>query len=165
MRMENQSARPGVQHAQHTQLGAEPFGIAGQILEGLGAGAEEHIQAVLQMGSDPRAERFGHGEGHQEIGDGQLELRIGSDQLDFGRPGLAESFFPEELDGADGLSGSLASQFLLGFEIEEVPPEFFRGDQVGRFAVKLAEFANASPVAQDGAFGQRQQAQVVEEAI
>jgi hypothetical protein len=77
--------------------------------------------------------------------DRELELRIGPDQLDFGRPGLAESFFPEELDGADGLSGSLAGQFLLGFEIEEVLAEFFGSDQVGRFAVKLAEFANASP--------------------
>jgi hypothetical protein len=82
-----------------------------------------------------------------------------------GRPGLAEGFFPEELDGTDGLRGSLASEFLLRFQVEEVLPEFFGGDQVGRFAVKLAEFANASPVAQDGAFGQGQQAQVVEEAI
>jgi hypothetical protein len=32
-------------------LCAEPFGISGQILESLGAGAEEHIQAVLPMGS------------------------------------------------------------------------------------------------------------------
>jgi hypothetical protein len=39
------------------------------------------------------------------------------------------------------------------------------GDQVRRFAVILAEFAHARPVAQDGAFGQGQQAQVVEEAI
>jgi hypothetical protein len=97
--------------------------------------------------------------------DRQLELRIGSDQLDFRGPGLAESFFPEELDGANGLGGSLAGEFLLGFEIKEVLAEFFGGDQVGRFAVKLAEFAEASPVPQHGAFGQGQQAQVVEEAI
>jgi hypothetical protein len=97
--------------------------------------------------------------------DRQLELRIGPDQLDFSGPGLTEGFFPEELDGADGLSGSLASEFLLCFQMEEVLPEFFRGDQVGRFAVKLAEFANASPVAQDGAFSQGQQAEVIEETI
>jgi hypothetical protein len=97
--------------------------------------------------------------------DRQLELRIGSDQLDFRGPGLAEGFFPEELDGANGLGGSLAGEFLLGFEIEEVLAEFFGRDQVRRFAVKLAEFAEASPVPQHGAFGQRQQAQVIEEAI
>ena len=97
--------------------------------------------------------------------DRQLELRIGSDQLDFRGPGLAEGFFPEEFDGADGLSGSLASEFLLRFQIQEVLAEFFGSDQVGRLAVKLAEFAKARPVPQNGAFGQRQQAQVVEEAV
>ena len=73
--------------------------------------------------------------------------------------------FPEQFDGTDGLGGSLAGQFLLRFQIEEVLPEFFGGDQVGGLAVKLAEFAHARPVAQDRAFGQGQQAQVVEEAV
>ena len=59
----------------------------------------------------------------------------------------------------------MAGEFLLCFQIEEVLAEFFRGDRIGRLAVKLAEFAQARPVPQDGAFGQRQQAQVVEEAI
>ena len=40
--------------------------------------------------------------------DREFELRIGADQFDFGRPGLAEGFFPEQFDGADGLGGSLA---------------------------------------------------------
>ena len=38
-------------------------------------------------------------------------------------------------------------------------------DEVGGLAVKLAEFADARPVAQDGALGDGQQAQIVEEAI
>jgi hypothetical protein len=97
--------------------------------------------------------------------DREFELRIGSHQLDFGRPGLAEGFFPEEFDRADGLGGSLAGEFLLRFEMEEVLTEFFGGDQVGGFAVMLAEFADARPVAQRGAFGQGQQTQVIEEAI
>ena len=59
----------------------------------------------------------------------------------------------------------MAGEFLLRFEIEKVLAEFFGGDQVRRLAVVLAEFAHARPIAQDGAFGQRQQAQVVEEAI
>jgi hypothetical protein len=97
--------------------------------------------------------------------DGQFELRIGPDQLDFGGPGLAESFFPEKFDGANILSGSLARDFLFRFEMEEVLAEFFGRDQVGRFAKELAELAQARPVAQDGAFGQGQQTQVVEEAV
>jgi len=71
--MENEGPRPGVHDAQHAQLRAQSFGMGGQILERLGAGAEEHIQAVLQMGSDPRTQRFGHGESHQEIGDRQQQ--------------------------------------------------------------------------------------------
>ena len=97
--------------------------------------------------------------------DGQFELRIGPDQLDFGRPGLAEGFFPEKFDGANILSGSLARDFLLGFEMEEVEAQFLRSDQIRGLAIKLAEFADACPVAQDGAFGQREQTQIVEEAI
>ncbi len=97
--------------------------------------------------------------------DGKFELRIGSDQLDFGRPRLAKGFFPEEFDRADGLSGSLAGEFLLRFKIEEVLTEFFGGDELRGFAVGLAEFVDAAPVAQDGALGQRQQTQIVEEAV
>jgi hypothetical protein len=95
----------------------------------------------------------------------ELEARISPDQLHFARPGLAESFFPEEFDRADALRGSLAGELFLRFEVEEVLAEFFRTDELRRLAEILAEFANAGPVAQDGAFGQWQQAQVLEEAV
>ena len=97
--------------------------------------------------------------------DREFELRIGADPLDFGRPGATECLFPEQLDGADRLGGGLPGELLLGFEVKEVTAEFLGGDEVGRAAVKLAQLAHAGPVAQDGAFGQREQAQVVEEAI
>jgi hypothetical protein len=82
------------------------------------------------------------GENHRE-----LELRIGPDQPHFARPGLAQSFLPEKFDRANILSGSLAGEFLLRFEVEEVLAEFFRSDEVRRLAEILAEFANAGPVA------------------
>jgi hypothetical protein len=97
--------------------------------------------------------------------DRQFESWVSTDQPDFDRPRLAESFFPEQFDGANILGGSLAGEFLLRFEIKEVLAEFFGGDQVGRLAVILAEFADAGPVAQDGTFSQRQQAQIVKEAV
>ena len=43
--------------------------------------------------------------------------------------------------------------------------KFFRRDQVRGFGIELTEFENAGPVTQDAAFGQREQAQIVEEAI
>jgi hypothetical protein len=52
--------------------------------------------------------------------DGQFELSIGADECDLGRPGLAESFLPEELDGTEGLGGSLAGDLLDRLEMDEV---------------------------------------------
>ena len=54
---------------------------------------------------------------------------------------------------------------LLGFGMEEVLAKLLGGDLIGRFAEELAEFENAGPVAQDAALGQREQAQIVEEAV
>ena len=82
-----------------------------------------------------------------------------------GAPGAAEGFFPEKLEGADGLGGSLAGQFPFGFEMEEVLAKFLGAEEVGRLAKELAQLAHAGPVAEDGAFGQGQEAEVVEEAI
>ena len=75
VRMEDQGARPGVEHAEHAQLRAEPRGVAGQILQGLGTGGKEEIQSELELGTDPGAQRFRHGEGDQEVGDGEQEAR------------------------------------------------------------------------------------------
>ncbi len=97
--------------------------------------------------------------------DRQFESWVSPDEPDGHRPGLAESFFPEQLDGADALSGSLAREFLFRFEVEEVLAEFFRSDELRRLAEILTEFTDTAPVAQDGAFGQRQQTQVVKEAV
>ena len=49
--------------------------------------------------------------------------------------------------------------------MEEVMAKFIGAEEVARLAVKLAQLAHASPVAEDGAFGQGQEAEVVEEAI
>ena len=92
-------------------------------------------------------------------------MGVGASELDLGRPGLPEGFFPEKLDRAEGLSGGLPGELLFDLEVKEVLPEFLGSDQVGRFAEELAEFDDAGPVTQDGAFGQGEQTQIVEEAI
>lgn len=71
--MKDQSAAPSVAHAEHPQLGAEAFGVLGQILEGLRTGAKQQVQSDLQMGADEQPQRFRHREGNQEIRGGQQE--------------------------------------------------------------------------------------------
>lgn len=65
--MKDQAARPGVEHAQHAQLRAQTFGIGRQVLQGLGAGGKEQVQANAQMRADEKPEGFGHREGDQEV--------------------------------------------------------------------------------------------------
>lgn len=96
---------------------------------------------------------------------GKFELGVGADQLNLRRPGPLEGFFPKELDRAYSLSAGLASELPFGLKMEEVLAEFLRADQVRGFLEELTEFAQAVPVEQDGAFGQGQKPQVVEEAI
>ena len=59
----------------------------------------------------------------------------------------------------------MPGKLLLNLEMKEVLAKFFGRDQVGGLGVELAEFEDAGPVAQDAAFGQREQAQIVEEAV
>jgi hypothetical protein len=52
--------------------------------------------------------------------DRQFELGIGADQFKFVRPLALEGFFPEELECADELGGSLAGDFLDRLEMDAV---------------------------------------------
>ena len=45
--MKNERARPGVEDAEHAQLGAQAAGIGGEVLQGLGAGAKEQVEGDL----------------------------------------------------------------------------------------------------------------------
>ena len=53
--VKDEGARPGVEHAQHAQLGSEQAGIGGQVLQGLRSAGEEQVQTDLLM----RAEEYG----------------------------------------------------------------------------------------------------------
>jgi len=74
--------------------------------------------------------------------DRQFKLGIGARQFQFVGPGTVESFFPEKLDGAEGLSAGLAGDLLGGFEMNEVLAELFGGDQFWRAVVELGELAH-----------------------
>jgi len=92
-------------------------------------------------------------------------VRIGADQLDLGGPSAAQGFFPEELDGADGLGGSLAGDFFLALEEDEVLTELLGRDLFGGFDEMLGELADTSPVGLLGAVADGQEPEVIGEGF
>ena len=65
MGMIDERARPGMEHPEQAQLGAEPIG--GQVLQRLGAGGKEQIQGELLVRPDQAPQFLWHGERHQKI--------------------------------------------------------------------------------------------------
>ena len=78
-------------------------------------------------------------------------LGIGADQGQFVRPGPAQGFLPKQFEGANGLGGRLPGDLLDGLEVNTVLPELLGGDEVGGFAVVLAELADTGVIGFDGA--------------
>ena len=77
VRMMDQGAAPGVQHAQHAQRGAEALGVLRQVLQRARAGGEERVVARGRMAAQPGPQGLGHGEGHQEVGPRQEQRFVG----------------------------------------------------------------------------------------
>ena len=71
MRMINERARPGVEDTKHAQLGVEPPGIGGQVLQRLGADGKEQVQRDLLVRPDEAPQFLRHGERHQKVRHGQ----------------------------------------------------------------------------------------------
>ena len=116
----------------------------------------------MVQGGDP-GENVAHFAGRED--DGQFELGRGADQLELGGPGALEGFLPEELDGAEGLGGSLAGEAPFGLEIDEILTEFLGADLIGGAVEVLGQLADAVPVALLAAGQERQQGQVFGEAV
>jgi hypothetical protein len=97
--------------------------------------------------------------------DGQFEVGIGADQLQFMRPEPLEGFFPEELEGADDLGGSLAGDLFFGLEVETILAKLLGADQVGGFGEMLADVVDGGVVGFFGARADGEQSQVIGEGI
>ncbi len=97
--------------------------------------------------------------------DRQFELGSRPRQLQLRRPSPLEGLLPEELDGAEGLGGTLAGEAALGFQIDEVLAEFFGAEQVGRAAEVFGELPHTGPVTLLAARLKRQQGQIIGEAL
>lgn len=106
------------------------------------------------------AAHFGAGED-----DGQFELGIGPSQFQFVGPGAVEGLFPKELDGADGLGAGLAGDLLVGLQMDAILANVFRGEQLRRAAVKLAQLTDAGEIGLFGARTDRQEFEVIGEGF
>ena len=85
--------------------------------------------------------------------------------MEFHRPNPVESFFPKELEGADGLSAGLAGDLLVRFEVDAILAELFGGDQIGGFAVELTELADTGVVGFLGAGTDGQELEIIGEGF
>lgn len=126
------------------------------------AGIDEGQANAMIQGWDRTEDvaRFGSGEHDRQFG-----LVIGAGQLEFMRPGAFEGFFPEDLDGADGLGAGLAGDFLVGFEMDEVLADLFSGDELRGEAVELAQLADAGVIGLLGAGADGQELEVIGEGF
>ena len=122
------------------------------------AGIDRDQSDAMIKGGNGGEEASGFGGGED---DGEFELGIGADQIEFGGPDAFEGFFPEELEGADDLGGGLAGDLLDGLEMDAVLAELLGGDQFGGFGVELTELAQAGEVSLFGARGDGQEGEVV----
>ena len=92
-------------------------------------------------------------------------MRIGPNQFQLVRPGAAEGFLPEQFDGADGLRAGLASDLLVGLEMDAILADLFGAKQLGGFGVKLTELADARVIGRFGPWADGQELEVVGEGI
>jgi hypothetical protein len=60
--------------------------------------------------------------------DGQFESGLSANQFQFRRPDSPEAFLPEEFDGAKGLGGRLAGDFLDALEVDKILAQLLRTD-------------------------------------
>jgi len=139
--------------------------------------ADLQIQALAQAQAagvdgdqgDPVIEGRDGGENATDLGGGQddreLELGVGSDELDLRGPGSVEGLLPEQLDGADGLGRTGAGEAPFGLEVEEVLAQFLGGDVFGGATEVLAQLAHAGQVGLTAAGQQGQEAEVFGVAV
>ena len=116
----------------------------------------------MVQGGDP-GDNLAHFAGRED--DGQFELRRSAGELQLGGPDALEGFLPEELDGAQGLRGSLAGEAPLGLEIDEILTELFGADLIGGAVKVFGQVTDAGPVTLLAAGQEGQQGQVLGEAV
>ena len=126
------------------------------------AGIDRDQSDAMIQGGHGREDAAGFGSGED---DGEFELGLGADQLESGWPDAFECFFPEELEGANDLGGSLAGDFFDGLEVDAVLTELLGGDLLGRLGIELGELAQAGVISLSGAWTDGLKRQIIGEGF
>ena len=74
---------PGMENADHSDLGAEIFGIRGELGEGLGGRAKKQVIQELRVHGNQGVQCSGEGEDHVEVFNGQEVLSASFDPFFF----------------------------------------------------------------------------------
>jgi len=93
--------------------------------------------------------------------DRQFESGLSADQFQFRRPNSPQGFLPKKFDGAKGLGGGLAGDFLDALEMDEVLAQLLGRDQVRSGLEILGPLANTGEVSLLGARSNRQELQII----
>ena len=144
---------PGVNVA---DFQAEPFAQA------QAAGIDEDQADAMIQGGNGGEDAAGFGGGKD---DGEFELGIGADQIQFGGPDALEGFLPEELEGADDLGAGLAGDLLVGLEMDAILAELLGGNQFRRPDIMLTELTDTGQISLLGARAERQEREIIGKGI
>jgi len=112
------------------------------------AGVESDQGDSMVQGADT-AQDLAHLLGRED--DRQLESGLGPHQFQFRWPGPPEGFLPKEFDGAQGLGGGLAGDFLDALEMNEILTQLLGRNQIWSGIEILGPLANTGEVSLLGA--------------
>jgi len=86
---------------------------------------------------------------------------LSANQFQFGWPEPAQRFLPKEFDGAKGLGGSLAGDFLDALEMDEILAQLLGADEVWSGVEMLGPLADTGQVSLLGSRGNGQELEIL----
>jgi hypothetical protein len=126
------------------------------------AGVKSDERNPLVQGGDA-AEDLAHLLGRED--DGQFESGLSANQFQFRRPDSPQGFLPEQFDRAQGLSGSLAGDFLDALEVNEILAQLLGRDEVWSGVEVFGPVADTGEISLLGSRGDGHELEILSEGF